>query len=621
MVNVLTDRFTQFLGRYTYRQRFVFWAFLYFITVPIPNYWIIQELNGRIGRIYLQMQGIREDIGLWEASDEVLQRNEATASAREKELLTANMHQLADDYQLQIQDDDLKNQLAQIVTFSIWQEQANIIELKKSASLIMEKKDHSDELIKKVSDLLVSFHHDSEEIFRRLNSIYRYIHRYNEKLNVSFVHVSEQIEEARQKNMRFVEEVREILKSVENDHPVDPRVKNNLSIWATEAIEALGNCRDTAEITFELLLGQDRQFYWWLRIVVIGAFCFVSSIALFFVAFHVLTGHLLRLLEYIKGLTKGKFPDLIQADKGDEVSQISLAFSTLGQTIKSMVMELQSSSKRLPESTKKINAAVKVQTRILEDQKDSLGDLQGIYALVAATLFELSDTLAAFAITARERSQDDSGRNRLNRMLENMAILADTSADIVKMLEAVQESVLRTSNLSEFMTKTSDQVRVIAFNSAIEAANSSQHRETFDDIVLKIRRFADTISESTVAIKKIIDDMAANVIGGKRTAESCLKEIRTGANRLIVVGAQLSNIAHKGQEQFIEVQIINETLQDLIEQARCDITFIGNLRKSIQNSVQLVSELEKASSVIEADVQELCGIAFAFGLVGSEDER
>lgn len=57
MFRTISERFIQFSGRFTYRQRFYLWVALYFSLTPIPAYWILEIQDCCLSRAELQLQG------------------------------------------------------------------------------------------------------------------------------------------------------------------------------------------------------------------------------------------------------------------------------------------------------------------------------------------------------------------------------------------------------------------------------------------------------------------------------------------------------------------------------------------------------------------------------------
>jgi len=60
MFAALSEKLMRFSSRFTYRQRFFFWVFLYFSFTPIPAYWILETQDCFASRSSLQLQGNKQ---------------------------------------------------------------------------------------------------------------------------------------------------------------------------------------------------------------------------------------------------------------------------------------------------------------------------------------------------------------------------------------------------------------------------------------------------------------------------------------------------------------------------------------------------------------------------------
>lgn len=362
---------------------------------------------------------------------------------------------------------------------------------------------------------------------------------------------------------------------------------------------------------------------WLLGIAFVGLFI-VSFISAFYLYFRVLTKHLLRLLDYIQGLTKGDFSLPIQVDKHDEVGMISIAFYKMGGVIESIALQLKNLNRNLVSLSSNIKAAADLQRTAVTNQEKSLNTLENTLAIIRPKSRELGDAMGSFTQDSKQRFQENAQRERLNAMQANMATLTDASTDVLNILTHLQETVLGTHFLIDFMTKISDQIHQLYINASIETLNSSEHyRVIFDDITLQIQRFADATYESTSAIKKIISDMTQGVLTGKKTAEGCLNEIGAGGSRLLIVEDQLFQIGEQGEEQIIEFYIVNEIMQAVVDETDKMIGSLSRLNGKISESSNSVAGLDGAVTELGAATQELQSMLqmLSGGKFRGKDER
>lgn len=60
MLTLLEKKFKNLLGRYSYRQRFIFWVVIVFLVVPVPSYWILTTQYFFSSNAALQLKGSQQ---------------------------------------------------------------------------------------------------------------------------------------------------------------------------------------------------------------------------------------------------------------------------------------------------------------------------------------------------------------------------------------------------------------------------------------------------------------------------------------------------------------------------------------------------------------------------------
>lgn len=60
MIEFIQNKFKHLLGRFSYRQRFIFWVVIVFLVAPLPAYWILNTQYCFSSRAHLQLLGSKE---------------------------------------------------------------------------------------------------------------------------------------------------------------------------------------------------------------------------------------------------------------------------------------------------------------------------------------------------------------------------------------------------------------------------------------------------------------------------------------------------------------------------------------------------------------------------------
>ncbi|MGE4573340.1 MAG: methyl-accepting chemotaxis protein, partial [Parachlamydia sp.] len=57
MFRHLTKAFNRFQGKFTYRQRFILFALIFFVVIPFPTYWLLETQNFLLQRNKTKIEG------------------------------------------------------------------------------------------------------------------------------------------------------------------------------------------------------------------------------------------------------------------------------------------------------------------------------------------------------------------------------------------------------------------------------------------------------------------------------------------------------------------------------------------------------------------------------------
>ncbi|GHV02823.1 hypothetical protein AGMMS50229_00260 [Campylobacterota bacterium] len=249
-----------------------------------------------------------------------------------------------------------------------------------------------------------------------------------------------------------------------------------------------------------------------------------------------------------------------------------------------------------------------------------LFDLRAIFdsfksnmSLVTSSAFELSSSVRDISATANEQSAGVSeivstmeGNKNLSKQVaqtsveassladqtqmlsrkgaelrdENQALMEEIRAqnsEIISAIRSLTEMIFGISEAIVIIDSIADQTKLIAFNASLEASSAGESGARFAVVAAEIRRFADSVTESTKEIKAQIEAAqnesqaliarAANQTrridsGALRMGEQkvVFEEIVTNSQNVAVSYQQISNLSK--QQEYASSQIF-ETLKEI----------------------------------------------------------
>lgn len=388
------------------------------------------------------------------------------------------------------------------------------------------------------------------------------------------------------------------------------------SIVNQTLIDALNNLSSTGKTTIAL---NDRiyndelnsfyfQKYSTLILIYIGAVDIM-----FFIIFKVMTRHMKALQDHIDQMANGNFVKCFCSDQSDEFGPIGVAFDKMGASVQGVVGELTKLGKQLADSINQITLTAKEQEEVVAAQESSIHEIERTAQEIAVQSRDLANKMNEINQVSKEYTVADSAKSGLDHMQNKMLTLADGSSKILQEINQIHQKIIGSETLMSFMSKISDQARMLSLNSAIETANVHHQKQSFAKITQEIQRFADKTSNSIHEIQNIINEITFNVATVRVEANICVNEIKEGVGRLISVNQQLSSITNQGREQVKKFESVNDVMQvqafaaeNIIESIRKISTSAVENTKSIRSLHHTTGDL----AVTANELQRVTGLFF-----------
>lgn len=663
------NRFLQKLNnRFTYRQRFVFFSFVFILTTPIPGYWLLKIENFFISRSQWQIDGTHFIQNIGELHNDVLRyrlANDAPNSTSEwgetnSELVKQGINNgftrlkkmIADttfeelpslgygftsiaptpisaDLAIKTWNEVIAARLAGDRTAMVVAEEALALELQnllidtaETFQLVLASTHTQDQLIESsvtllpeaamlITDLIIS---NSEEptratTLKRLvlaGRLRENIYRTRQILGTLFIENSNELQINEPEFLAARQALSDYLGSTSKIlKDVSSGKNKDLLETGTRALDANNALRiHNSAITLSFFESQCA----WYRIAKnasVAIYIIVALMLSFYITFRVLTRHLMEICYHLREMTRGNFKTCFTSHFNDEFGLIGRTFDAMSISVQEILGELKKLSNQLTESISQITRTTKAQEDNASSQEMKLREIEATARLIAQDSRHLATKMDELSHTSSEGSVADSARSGLDRMHEKMSHLAASSTDIVTSLSSLHDKVGSAHTLIAFMGKVSDQARLLSLNAAIETASISSNRTSFQDITRKIQRFAEKTTESTEDIRCIINEISESVNAVRQEAHGCLDEITQGAHRLIQLSNQLTAITQQGKEQVKKFANVNGVMQMQAIAAENIIKSISHLGETAEENTRSIRTLHLSVEQLGQTAEEL----------------
>jgi methyl-accepting chemotaxis protein len=219
----------------------------------------------------------------------------------------------------------------------------------------------------------------------------------------------------------------------------------------------------------------------------------------------------------------------------------------------------------------------------------------------ASSIEELSSATEELAATAKQNADRSKSADQIAKEAENFATEGGEAVKkVVDMMQAINESAKRISEIIYFMDNIAFQTNILALNASVEASRAGEHGRGFAVLAIEIRNLAQRSANSAREIKGLIGDSLEKVGHGVELADETGKIIEGIVESIQKVSHAVGDITLATNEQS---QSIDEVNQAILQMDR--IT---------QQNASLVEELATAAAHLKTLANDMAETVTFFKL-------
>jgi methyl-accepting chemotaxis protein len=316
-------------------------------------------------------------------------------------------------------------------------------------------------------------------------------------------------------------------------------------------------------------------------------------------------GFLLELSKNLNGLlsiTSRNLKDvqtvLASISKGNLNAKIEADYKGTFEEIKN---DVNFTVDKLSEIISEIQNTVEIITKSSAEIASGNDDLSHRTENQANSLQQTVSNLQAITLTVQENNQRAKYANDLST---NASIAAEAGAkvmqDIVNMMDTINTSSQKISDIITVIDSISFQTNILALNAAVEAARAGEQGRGFAVVAGEVRMLAQRAAIAASEIKNLINDSAEQIEIGTRLVNRATGSIKGIVSSISGVTQVMAEISQASDEQASGIKQVN--------QAVIEIDTIT------QQNAALVEEATAATKMLEDITYKLSKTASYFNL-------
>ncbi len=287
----------------------------------------------------------------------------------------------------------------------------------------------------------------------------------------------------------------------------------------------------------------------------------------------------------------------IPLNSQDEVGKTADAFNRLMAGMQSALGNILRSVGEVSEASQILSSSSNHVAMSSAQQNEAASAMASSVDGVAVSIKQVS-------VSAHQAQEISSKSGVLSK--QGGAIIDETTAEMLKIADAVRQTSTAIENLSHQSSQISsvvkvikelaDQTNLLALNAAIEAARAGEQGRGFAVVADEVRKLAESTTRSTEEIRSVVEAIQSTTNSAVDSMGTTVTQVNAGVERAKQAGDSIRQI-REGADQVIKV--INDITSALVAQANASNEIAANVERVTHMTEENKGSTEETAS--EAD--------------------
>lgn len=303
--------------------------------------------------------------------------------------------------------------------------------------------------------------------------------------------------------------------------------------------------------------------------------------------------------------------------EGDELQQICRAFNTMVVSLKAMVGNIMTVSKKLAVSSEELSSASEESSVSSEEVAKSINEISAgaqeqvehitetneLVRKMNTLLSQSTDATDTMSSKADEvGNKAASGQEIMEVAIEHIQGIQESSEKTVEVIQLLNEKSDEIGKINEVITQISEQTNLLALNAAIEAARAGEQGKGFAVVAEEIRKLAAQSQSSAENIQILIQEIQREI----QNMNALIYEEKNKVDQGIHAVGDSAKAFNEITEYIREILTNIELVTDLVYETQ---NSSDNASRSVDSIVQILEQTSAAAEQISSTSEEQASVS------------
>jgi len=372
------------------------------------------------------------------------------------------------------------------------------------------------------------------------------------------------------------------------------------------------------------------------KILLVTLLSILIGALLVFVILNLYRKPIYELLDASEKISNGDLDVKINRNSRSEISQLSQAFESMVENLRSLIKGIQENSVHLSTLSEEMSASSEEVASASRKISDTATEISNGTEMQSTKILDITHAMQDMTHNIQEIAENTQKVSK-NTSIVNSTVnnIGNASREILVKMDRIRSSVDETkeviteldsksqqiNEIVTLITRIADQTNMLALNAAIEAARAGEQGRGFSVVADEVRKLADESGRAANNISSLIEEIRGSISETVESIEASKKDVQAGSlsvNNAVEMVAGIVTTINEITNMIEDVAAATEEQSSSIEEITSTLEDISSIsEQSAAGTQETAAALEEQS----ASMSELADMASELSLLGERMKK